>query len=150
MSLDQLLRHVFEDLGIPELALNGHGVYQITTEEGVIVSIEDAPLEGSAHFYATIATAPDMDREALFSTLLEAQLFGSEVGEGLAFGFERSSGEILLCRKLRIDSIDPEPFGLALNEFIAWAEHWQKKLAQLDTTPVSDVSMEQSMHFLRA
>ena len=150
MSLHQLLRHVSEDLGIPELALNSNGVCQINVDEGVTLSIEDLPSDGSAQIYATVANASQSERETLFSTLLEAQLFGREIGDGMAFGLERSSGDILLCRKIRVDGADPEAFGMVLNEFVAWAEHWQKKLSQLDTDPVADVSSEHSMHFLRA
>lgn len=150
MSLDQLLRHVSTELGLPDFRLNANGVCQFTVDDGVVITIEDAPLERSAHFYSTIASVPDSQRDTLFATLLEAQLFGREIGEGSAFGFERSAGEILLCRKIRIDAVEADAFAEALSEFIAWAEHWQSKLKEFTETPSIASNEEATQFFIRA
>lgn len=149
MSLDQLLRYVSQETGLPDLSLNSHGVCQFTVDDSIVITVEDAPLQSSAHFYSTIAHAPDSQRETLFATLLEAQLFGREIGEGSAFGFERSTGEILLCRTLRIDGVDNDGFAEALSEFIAWAEHWHSKLKGFSETSTTTVS-EVPTFFIRA
>ncbi len=132
MSLHNLLEAVATDLGVPELRLSPGGVCQIIVDGDLAVSIEDAPLEQAAHLYSSVANVPETRREEFYAALLEAQLFGREIGDGCVFGLEPSSGELLLCRKLNLANVEPAEFSDALGEFINWAEHWRTKLAAFE------------------
>ncbi len=137
MLLAELLREVAEDLGLPELTLNASGVCQVVVDGHLEVTLEEVPLEQSVHIYSAVASVPDSGREEYFASLLEAQLFGREIGEGAAFGFDRDAGDILLCRKLSLTDMDGERLAAALNEFVNWAEHWKTKLSSF-TAPEFD------------
>lgn len=150
MSLALLLRTVATELDLPDLKLNSDGVCQLTVEGRLTLSIEDAPLEHSAHFYTVLIRAPDAGREEFFASLLDAQLFGREIGEGISFGFDRATGEILLCRKLTVAQLTPEAFSQALTEFINWAEHWQEKLSRQEPSAGSFSTAPVQEHFIRA
>ena len=150
MSLEQLLLYVAQELDLPNLRINSNGVCQFTVDDRVTVCIEDAPLERCVHFYSTVAQVPDTGREPLFAALLEAQLFGREIAHGAAFGFEPSAGEILLCRRLHVDAIEPDVFAEALTEFVNWSEHWKSKLAHFGETLIPAPENSIPQHFIRA
>ena len=133
MTLDQLVQAFAQEIHVPELELNASGVCQLALEDGVEVTIEDAPLEEAAHLYASLGRLPEVGREALLLKLLEAQLFHREIGEGCAFGYDSESEELLLCRRLSLSGMEPAAFSAAITELINWTEHWMEKMAKDDT-----------------
>lgn len=154
MSLDQLILTLATELQLPELSLNANGTCQLVMDDNLAITIEDAPLERSAHLYAKVASTPDTGREDFFAALLEAQLFGREVGEGCAFGYERATGEILLCRKISLGAVDESTFSQILTEFVNWAEHWSTKLSgseeESTKSELSGDGFSLHEHFIRA
>ncbi|GEP43703.1 type III secretion system chaperone [Brevifollis gellanilyticus] len=152
MSLEQLLASLATELDLPDLALSENGTCQLTFDDKLSITIEQAPQEDSAHVYATVGRAPESDREDFFAALLEAQLFSREVGEGCTLGLDRSTDEVLLCRKLRLADLDEAGFSSALTEFMNWSEHWLEKLAGDITGPQEPESDGFTLndHFIRA
>lgn len=155
MSLDILVRALATELNVPDLALNANGNCQLVIDGQLAVTIEEAPAERCAHFYCTVGHVPEVGREAYFATLLEAQLFGREVGEGCAFGYDRPTNEVLLCRKLSLSGLEADAFSAALGEFVNWAFHWTEKLGDpehadaLKAAPGGD-GFSLHEHFIRA
>ncbi len=152
MSLEQLLSALATELDLPDLVLNDNGTCQLTIDDKLSVTIEEAPQDDSAHVYATVGRAPDSDREEFFAALLEAQLFSREVGDGCTLGLDRATDEILLCRKLRLTNLDEAGFSSALTEFLNWSEHWLEKLAGDITEPQEPEGdgFTLNEHFIRA
>ncbi len=152
MSLEELLESTSNRLGLNPLSLNAAGVCRLVIDGGFGVTIEKSLIDQAAHFYTELMRLPDQDREPLFAQLLEAQLFGREVGDGIRFGLDLQTGEILLQRKLTLEGLSQDDFYAALTEFVNWAEHWQRKLGVLKTAiqpdPLSPEVMEP--HLIRA
>jgi len=129
MSLDNLLAFTASRLGLDHLALNPVGVCRLIVDGTLGVTIEKSPLDGAVHFYTELMQLPDLDREPLYERLLEAQCFGRELGDGIRFGLDLQTGEMLLQRKLHLDGLSPDTFYAALTEFVNWTEHWNQKLS---------------------
>lgn len=149
MNLDQLLLGLAEELELPELQLNPNGVCQLLVDDDLAVTIENAPLENAVHLYVLLGKMPEKGRESLMTTLLEAQLFQRETGEGSAFGYDSQTDEIFLCRRLSLGGLGQEEFRTALTEITNWGGHWMAKIASANDR-VSD-SIESALdHFIRA
>ncbi|MBB5031251.1 type III secretion system chaperone [Prosthecobacter vanneervenii] len=129
MSSEELIAALAAELQAPELTLNAQGVCQFIIDDGMLINIEESKLEQRLHLYAEIAPVPAMERENFYASLLSAQLFGQEIGEGCSFGLDESSSSILLCRSFRCSGLEPEEFIDMVGEFINWAEHWHLKLS---------------------
>ena len=128
VSLDVLLSSVSGRDGLPDLSLNDQGVCQLRVDDRLTITLEAIPQEAGAHLYSVLIRTDDFGREALFETLLEAQLFGREIGDGMAFAYDRVTAEILLCRRLLAHEMSEDAFLSALTAFINWTDHWQMKL----------------------
>lgn len=151
MSADQLIAALAAELQIPDLALNPQGVCQLSVEGKLLVNIEEAKLEARLHLYSEIAMVPAVERETFYATLLSAQLFGQEIGDGCSFGLDESSGSILLCRSISSASVEEESFIAAVEEFMNWAEHWQQKLGgQVDDEEYAPDEEIPDASFIRA
>lgn len=150
MSLDLIVSAVARELDIPSLAINEHGVCSFVVDGRLEINLEQGVLDDSLHLYATVGRQPAGGLETFYAMLLEAQLFGKEVGSGMAFGLDKATGEILLGHKLRLSSLSEEAFLPLLEEFLNWAEHWTERLSgmQEDTLPTTE--LEGLGHFIRA
>lgn len=151
MSLAHLIHSLAAELQLPALSLSPNGSCQIVIDSKMAVTIEDASLERCVHFYATVGLAPASSLSEFFATLLEAQLFGREIGEGCSFGYARTTSEIVLCRKLSLAGMTESEFAQAMTEFINWTEHWSDKLSQVEPPdrPAGD-GFTHHEHFIRA
>jgi hypothetical protein len=152
-SLDELLSAVSGQDGLPNLTTNDQGVCQFRVDDRLTITLEAIPQEPAAHLYTVLCHAGESGREDLFASLLEAHLFGRELGDGLAFGYDPATAEILLYRRLTAHEMSEEAFLAALSTFINWADHWSEKLTQGSDSTVPDQAMHQSLpldHLIRA
>ena len=129
MHLSDLLQALGQSLKVDGLELNDRGVCRLLLDGKLELNIEHAPVEDAVHLYSTLGKAPDVERESFFASLLEAQHFAREIGEGCAFGLDASTGDVLLHRKLSVGDLNEETFYQALNEFANWGDHWRAKLS---------------------
>ena len=151
MPLNHLLASLPPELGLQELVSDAHGICELVIDHQLKVLLEEELQDQSLHLYSVVATVPDADAGTLLATLLEGQLFGREIGAGMAFGLDRATGDVLLWRKLSSEGLEPEAFNEALTEFINWAEHWQAKLSAdaMDGSSLSEAATP-TEHFIRA
>lgn len=150
MSLDLIVSTVAQELNIPGLAINEHGVCAFVVDGRLEVNLEAGLLDDSLHLYCTVGRAPASGLEEFYAVLLEAQLFGKEVGPGMAFGLDRATGEILLGLKLRLPGLSAEAFLPMLEEFLNWAEHWSVRLSGTEEEVPAAAELESMGHLIRA
>lgn len=147
MSLEELLESTATTLGIYGFKYSRHESCEFVLGNEQTLVVEPAPSEEAVHIYADLGALPSGGREALFETLLKAQLFHREVGEGCCFGLNDETGRILLNVKMSLEGLGEERFLARLNEFANWASHWRDKLG----ADVSGAATGDAMpHFLRA
>lgn len=150
MSLSDLLLEVAESLGLPDLRLNPSGVCQLV-DGALEVTLEEVPIERVVHLYSVVARVPDHDREAFYARLLEAQLFGREIGENMRFGLEAATQEVLLCQQLSLDGLEAASLISAISQMLNWAEHWQDRLGTPEDAAEMSPEVDPSLgHFIRA
>lgn len=151
MSLNHLLASLPPELGLQDLASDAKGICEVVVDGRLKILIEDDPQTRSLHLYSVVASVAEMDAVPAFATVLEAQLFGREIGEGMAFGLDQATSEIVLWRKMCSGNMEPDAFAEALTEFINWAEHWQARLGTEEMSR-SDLNLESTAKefFIRA
>ena len=130
-SLDTFVAHVGSLLNSPELHLNQHRICRFTLDEKLEVTVEECNPPDAVHCYAVVAKNPPSGRERLYATMLEAQLFGTQVGDGMRFGLDDAEGEILIEKHISLSGLDKEAFATSLEEFVNWAFFWTDKLVPL-------------------
>lgn len=151
MNLNTLLASLPPELGLLDSAQDARGICELVVDGTLKITIEEQPLTQDLYLYSVVATLPESGDPTLMATLLEAQLFGREVGEGISFGLDRAESAVLIWRKLCLESDEPENCTRALTEFINWAEHWQTKLSTpVAAGPEGDVGESMPEHFIRA
>jgi hypothetical protein len=134
MHFAELLQAVGHKLQLDDLKLNDQGVCRLMIGDALEINIEHSYAEEKIHLYSTLGKAPDTDREAFFTRLLEAQHFASEIGEGCAFGLDSQTGDVLLHRQISAEHLTESSFEEALNIFVNWSEYWQQKLSGQEPT----------------
>jgi hypothetical protein len=150
MTLEQLILSAAAALGDPGFQYTRDKTCDMVLANGLHLVIEPSRTEEAVHLYAVVGNLPAFDREVFAETLLRAQLFHREMGEGCCFGLDDDTDEILLNRKLSIQNLGEESFLSVLNEFANWASYWRDKLqAPPVATPSSSASLD-DFQMLRA
>lgn len=151
MQLHQLIASLPAELDLPTLTPDDQGLCGFTIDDRFQVTLEEDPLEQVLHLYSVMTQMPEVNASPLLGRLLEAQLFGREIGEGMAFGYDRETGEILLCRRLPMADLEADRFGEVLTEFINWADHWHSELRE-GQDPAVQAGENEAVpgHFLKA
>ena len=140
-SLDTFVAHVGSLLNSPGLHLNQHRICRFTLDEKLEVAIEECNPPDAAHCYAVIAQLPASGRERIYTSMLEGQLFGAQIGDGMRFGLDSVEGEVLIERRISLQGLDNGEFTAALEEFVNWAFFWTDKLQPMlepDQYPAAD------------
>ncbi|MBB5037698.1 type III secretion system chaperone [Prosthecobacter dejongeii] len=151
MNLNALLDLLPPEFRLQDSAKDARGICELVVDSSLKISIEEQPLTQDLYLYSVVASIAEADPTPLFETLLEAQLFSRELGEGISFGFDRAESAVLIWRKLGGENADSESCTRSLTEFINWAEHWQAKLnAPVVEADESDAGVSMPEHFIRA
>ena len=157
MPLESYLEPLAEELGNPRFEeVNEQGVCQFTLAERLGSSIwKNVPSDDAVEFYTVVGDAPDHQKEALLQGgCWKRRLYHQEMGEGCCLGWDSTTDEVALSRRLSLRSgaLSLEEFKDALNEFVNWAEHWQDHLD--DQGPQNSTGVEiygsNDSFFLRA
>lgn len=147
MTLEQLILSAATALGDPGFQYTRDKTCDMVLANGLQLVIEPSRTEEAVHLYAVVGNLPAFDRGAFAESLLRAQLFHREMGEGCCFGLDDDTDEILLNRKLTTLNLDEVGFLAVLNEFANWASYWRDKLqspptvAAASAAPVGDFGM---------
>lgn len=147
MTLEQLILSAATALGNPGFQYTRDKTCDMVLANGLQIVIEPSRTEEAVHIYAVVGNLPAFDRENVAESLLRAQLFHREMGEGCCFGLDDDTDELLLNRKLTTQNLDEAGFLAVLNEFANWATYWRDKLQSppvavpASTSPVGDFGM---------
>lgn len=114
-------------MGLPNLKLDDNKVCRLIFDKKFTVDIEASEDLKKVHIYSALCTIPPRDKENLFESLLEANLFGRGTG-GAAFGVDLEMGEILLSVSMVMDKTDYQDFVNTLESFVNHVEAWTEKI----------------------
>ena len=144
MHIKDALLELWNQLGISGLSLDESGFCRLIIDRQLMVDIEQAEGEGELHLHSALGSLPAGRREALYATLLAANLFGSETG-GAVLALDETAGEIVLFRSLRMVEMDYPTFVSTLEGFIQQVEIWKNRLNEPVQTAVPDNGIETSV-----
>lgn len=148
MTLDKLIVSAAAALGHADFQYVQGKTCDFLLPSGLHLVVEPSPAEEAVHLYAVIGSMP-AEPGRFAESLLQAQLFHREMGEGCCFGLDEGSGEIFLNRKLTTSNLEVEGFLAVLNEFANWTSYWHEKL-QSPVAAVESGSALDDLQFLRA
>ena len=126
MHIDTLLQSISSRLGT-EFGLNEQGACRLVFDDKVTVDIEADEMDDTVYLFTSFIL-PSGNREALYASLLSANLFGLETG-GAAFALDETRGELLLNRVLHVGGMDADLFAGLVERFVDAAEIWRERLA---------------------
>ena len=130
MTFEDLLDATAFELGLGSLAAAETGVAALRIDDSLTVLLEKSPFNPElVVVYASLGTVPESGRVEFYEALMEAQLFGSEVGAGCSFGLASETGELFLNRCYPLTAAAAVEFVEALDQFVNWATHWKARLA---------------------
>ena len=149
MSADMvrnLLQEFGHSIGIPDLQVDEEGRCNLLFDD-VAVSFEFSQDEESVYLYSYLATAPEVDLEKFYATLLEANyLFRGT--NGATLGVEAMSKRVVLIREERLELMRLAQFESVVGGFVNLAENWKKKLVNWTAEPAADESsFDQTQEF---
>lgn len=119
--------------GLGALALDNKGVCRLSFDDTLIVDLEHDDGAGVLHIYATVGPIPAEGKEEVYASLLSANLFGAETG-GATLAIDRPRGEIVLCRAVDPEHLDPTAFENTLQAFVNALEQQRESLNSADNT----------------
>lgn len=127
MKIESVLTELGNQMGLPNLKLDGNKVCRLIFDKKFTVDIEASEDLKIVHIYSALCIIPARDKETLYESLLEANLFGRGTG-GSAFGIDLEMGEILLSRTIEMDKVDYQDFVNVLEAFVNHVEAWTDKI----------------------
>lgn len=127
MDINSILLELGKQMGLPNLKLDENRVCRLIFDKKFTVDIEASDDEQTVHIYSALCMIPPRDKEKLFESLLEGNLFGRGTG-GASFGLDLEMGEILLSRTVRIEKLDYQDFVNILESFVNHVEAWTNKI----------------------
>jgi hypothetical protein len=120
----QDLNDLFSALGLPALSFDRNGCARMLFEGDVVVNFERNDLNGLLHLYCDLGALPSGDREALYLTLLEANLFGVQT-RGATLALDTKQDQVVLWRSVHIAALTLSSCSEILNSFVERAAHWR-------------------------
>ncbi|QEA13173.1 type III secretion system chaperone [Comamonas flocculans] len=158
-SCDQLLLDLGQSAGLPQaLHFDDQGCARLVVGASLAIDFERDAEAGLIQIYSVLAAAPARGGEALYRTLLEANLFGGDTA-GATLAIDAHLREIVLCRSVPAETTSAAAFVKLVEQFIAAAEDWSERVAvqtALTAGPIGGqgvdaaVSVPDMGHFLRA
>lgn len=127
MKIESLLTELGNQMGLPNLKLDENKVCRLIFDKKFTVDIEASEDLKIVHIYSALCTIPPRDKENLYESLLEANLFGRGTG-GASFGVDIEMGEILLSRTIEMEKVDYQDFVNVLESFVNHVEAWTEKI----------------------
>lgn len=127
MKIEAILLELGNQMGLPNLKLDNNKVCRLIFDKKFTVDIEASEDLKIVHLYSAICTIPPRDKENLYESLLEANLFGRGTG-GATFGVDLEMGEILLSKTMDIEKVDYQDFVNVLESFVNHVEAWTDKI----------------------
>jgi hypothetical protein len=150
MTLEHLIQSAAATLGMDDFRYSPGATCELELGNGLQMVIEPSRSEEAVHLYAVVGDVPVIDREKFMETLLKAQLFHREVGEGCCFGLDDEAEEIILNRKVSTAELGEDQFLAILNEFANWASFWKTRLESPESTGSAGADAIESSSFIRA
>jgi hypothetical protein len=127
MDAHQLLNHLGVAMGLPALAFDEQGCARLMFDGKLEVNLEHDSDTGLLQVYAVLGPVPARGREALYRSLLEANLFGGQTF-GATLAIDGSQQEIVLCRSVAPEEISSPGFAALIEQFVAATESWQQRI----------------------
>ncbi len=127
MNADQLLNDLGLAMGLPNLRFDAQGCARLMFDGKTAIDLENDTTADSLQIYCVLGPLPAEGREALFKTLLQANLFGTGT-HGATLAVDSLHNEVVLCRTVVPDSMSTTGFTALMEKFVTSAEHWRTNL----------------------
>jgi len=134
MKSDQLLCELGLIIGLPDLKFNEEGCACLVFDGRTEVNIESDADTGALQIYADLCPLPAEGREALYLTLLEANMFGMKT-LGSTLAVDSVQHVVVLCRTLSADSMGAQEFSSFIEDFVNSVELWREQLQSAPVQP---------------
>jgi hypothetical protein len=128
MDADQLLASLGLATGLDRLAFDANGCARLVFDGRFTVNFEHDAAARAIQVYSVLAPVPREGREALFATLLQANLFGAAT-QGATLAVDGSTHEVVLCRMVPVEQATAASFAALVEAFVDSVEAWQERLA---------------------
>jgi hypothetical protein len=128
MDADQLLNSLGVAMGLPGLAFDGNGCARLMFDGKLAVNLEHDADAGTIQAFSAIAPLPARGREALYSMLLQGNLFGGET-QGATLAIDIAQQEVVLSRAIDVAATGAPAFAALIEAFVNATEHWQQRVA---------------------
>ena len=125
--LNNLLREFGSAIGIPDLKLDEEYRCNMMFDE-VPVSFELGDGDESVYIYSLLGQVPDDGLERFYAELLHANYLFTESG-GSTLGVDSKSGNVVLLREERLESMRLSTLESVAEEFVSVAEAWMNRLS---------------------
>ena len=143
--LNNLLREFGSAIGIPDLKLDEEYRCNMMFDE-VPVSFELGDGDESVYIYSLLGQVPDDGLERFYAELLHANYLFAESG-GSTLGVDSQSGNVVLLREERLESMRLSTLESVAEQFVSVAEAWMSRLGDgmnEDAVPLGESVSEQS------
>lgn len=152
MQTQPFCTQLVQSLHLPGLAFNEQGCARIVFDGKVTIDLEHDPVAGELHLRSDLAPLPAIGGEALYRSLLQANLPGQQT-LGATLAIDEVEGQIVLSRSLLVAALGPDELLDLLQRFCASAAYWRQTLSQapLGNTPAIALAPAPSFgNFVRA
>ena len=129
MKAEQLLKQLAQSLRLPNLAFNEQGCARIVFDGKVDVDLVSDPATGELHLCTHLAPLPATGGEALYLSLLQANLQGQQT-LGATLAVDEVERQIVLNRTLLVNELAADDLLDVLQRFCASAGYWVQTLGE--------------------
>ena len=130
MELNEILKVEAQQSGI-QTETDSLGLTRIMINDEFLIHLRDLPDKKCFFMYAKLCTLPpliDPQRLNICEMLLEANLFGDEVGDA-AMALHRQSEKVVLMKRFDSETTTHEMYKNKLQQFVNCLSYWKQKLS---------------------
>lgn len=113
-------------VGLPRLQFESHGCARLLFEDSVAIDLEIDHEARCIQLYSVLGAVPAGNRETLYRRLLESHLFGTHT-DGATLALDTTQDEVLLGRRVDLDSATAPELAELLKRFAGVAQQWRDK-----------------------
>lgn len=130
MDIDNLAKELLtaygQLTGLPTLKFEPHGCARLLFEGSIAVDLEIDRTGRCLQMYNVLGPVPTGNLETLYRRLLESNLFGTHT-RGATLSIDAAKEEVLIGRRIDLESTNAAVFAELLQEFSGVAQQWHHK-----------------------
>jgi hypothetical protein len=131
--IQNLLSEVFLNAGVEDVSMDGDGFCSFMVDDNMVLNLQYLEDENSLAMFTDVGQVEEENRQELYQTLLEANLFWQGAGGG-TLGVDPETQTVVFMFKTPLSRMNPAYLHAMIGNFLNAAGHWHNRIRLINAS----------------